>query len=153
MTGRRIADYCETAAELASFSLSDRLHPGTFPLLTFNPIRQVTRTATGLDCIMPQRSLSGAGASVSPSVCQDGLAPRSRGRRTRSGESARPGGGETARTLEADDTAQTMRFVAVCSIAGADLNAWMVEQRWAVAYRKYSTHYVSHETAAKAVRP
>ena len=40
----------------------------------------------------------------------------------------------------------------MCRVGGADQNAWMVEQRWAVAYRKYSTHYVSHETAAKAVR-
>ena len=44
------------------------------------------------------------------------------------------------------------RIVAVCRVAGADLNAWMVEQAWAVAYRKYSTHYVSHDTAAKAAR-
>ena len=44
------------------------------------------------------------------------------------------------------------RIVAVCSIAGADLNAWMVEKGWAVAYRKYSTDYVSHETSAKAAR-
>ena len=28
----------------------------------------------------------------------------------------------------------------------------MVEQGWAVAYRKYSTEYVSHETAAKPGR-
>ena len=44
------------------------------------------------------------------------------------------------------------RIVAVCRIDGADVNAWMVEQGWAVAYRKYSTDYVSHETAAKAAR-
>ena len=44
------------------------------------------------------------------------------------------------------------RVVAVCSIPGEDLNAWMVEQGWAVAYRKYSTDYVSHETAAKTAR-
>ena len=44
------------------------------------------------------------------------------------------------------------RSVAVCRVAGADLNAWMVEQGWAVAYRKYSTDYVSQETAAKAAR-
>ena len=44
------------------------------------------------------------------------------------------------------------RIVAVCRVGGADLNAWMVEQGWAVAYRKYSTDYVSHETAAKAAR-
>ena len=40
------------------------------------------------------------------------------------------------------------RIVAVCRVDGADVNAWMVEQGWAVAYRKYSTDYVSHETAA-----
>ena len=44
------------------------------------------------------------------------------------------------------------RIVAVCRVAGADVNAWMVEQGWAVAYRKYSTDYVSHETVAKAAR-
>ena len=44
------------------------------------------------------------------------------------------------------------RIVAVCRVDGADVNAWMVEQGWAVAYRKYSTDYVSHETAAKAAR-
>ena len=44
------------------------------------------------------------------------------------------------------------RVVAVCRVAGTDVNAWMVEQGWAVAYRKYSTDYVSHERAAKAAR-
>ena len=44
------------------------------------------------------------------------------------------------------------RIVAVCRVDGADVNAWMVEQGWAVAYRTYSTDYVSHETAAKAAR-
>ena len=44
------------------------------------------------------------------------------------------------------------RIVAVCRVAGADVNAWMVSQGWAVAYRKYSTDYVSYETAAKAAR-
>ena len=40
----------------------------------------------------------------------------------------------------------------MCRVADADLNAWMVEQGWLVVYRKYSTDYVSHETAAKAAR-
>ena len=42
------------------------------------------------------------------------------------------------------------RIVAVCRVDGADVNARMVEQGWAVAYRKYSTDYVSYDTAAKA---
>ena len=44
------------------------------------------------------------------------------------------------------------RIVAVCRVDGVDVNAWMVEQGWAVAYRKYSTDYVSYEAAAKAAR-
>ena len=44
------------------------------------------------------------------------------------------------------------RIVAVCRVAGADVNAWMVSQGWAVAYRQYSADYVSHETAAKRAR-
>ena len=44
------------------------------------------------------------------------------------------------------------RIVAICRIAGKDVNAWMVAQGWALAYRKYSTDYVPQERAAKAAR-
>ena len=44
------------------------------------------------------------------------------------------------------------RIVAVCRVAGEDVNAWMVSQGWAVAYRKYSRDYVSQESAAKSGR-
>ena len=44
------------------------------------------------------------------------------------------------------------RIVAVCRLAGADVNAWMVSQGWAVAYRKYSSNYVEEEAVAKAAR-
>ena len=44
------------------------------------------------------------------------------------------------------------RILAVCRVDAADVNAWMVELGWAVAYRKYSPDYASHETAAKAAR-
>ena len=44
------------------------------------------------------------------------------------------------------------RIVAVCQVVGADVNAWMVEQGWAVAYRRYSTDYVSQESSAKGAR-
>ncbi len=43
-------------------------------------------------------------------------------------------------------------IVAVCRVAGEDVNAWMVSQGWALAYRKYSTDYVPQERAAKADR-
>ncbi len=44
------------------------------------------------------------------------------------------------------------RIVAVCRVAGEDVNAWMVSQGWALAYRKYSPDYVPQERGAKAAR-
>ncbi len=44
------------------------------------------------------------------------------------------------------------RLVGVCWIGTEDLNAWMVWQGWAVAYRRFSTDYVLHEDAAKKAR-
>ncbi|MEI7599923.1 MAG: thermonuclease family protein [Aestuariivirga sp.] len=44
------------------------------------------------------------------------------------------------------------RLVAICFKGGEDLNRWMVEQGWAVAYRHYSLDYVGAEDAAKAAR-
>ncbi len=44
------------------------------------------------------------------------------------------------------------RLVAVCFKGGEDLNSWMVEQGWAVAYRRYSVDYVAAEDAARAAR-
>jgi endonuclease YncB( thermonuclease family) len=60
-------------------------------------------------------------------------------------------GGQTVRCLE-ETKDKYGRTVAVCFIAGADVNAQMVEQGWAVAYRQYSTAYVPHEERAKAAR-
>jgi hypothetical protein len=42
------------------------------------------------------------------------------------------------------------RIVAVCRAGADDLNAWLVAQGWALAYRQYSTAYVDEEAAAKA---
>ena len=44
------------------------------------------------------------------------------------------------------------RVVAVCSQSGDDLNAWLVLQGYAVAYRRYSLDYVPQEEAAKSER-
>jgi len=44
------------------------------------------------------------------------------------------------------------RIVAVCRLGGRDLNAWMVSEGWALAYRRYSRKYVSEEALAKAAR-
>ena len=44
------------------------------------------------------------------------------------------------------------RVVAVCRVGGGDINAWMVAQGWALAYRRYSTDYAAEERAARAAK-
>lgn len=44
------------------------------------------------------------------------------------------------------------RTLAICRIADADLNEWMVRQGWALAYRRYSTEYVPAEDSARSNR-
>ena len=42
------------------------------------------------------------------------------------------------------------RMLAVCSAGSEELNAVMVEQGWAVAYRQYSDNYIAAEARARA---
>lgn len=42
------------------------------------------------------------------------------------------------------------RLIAVCWQGDTNLNAWMVRNGWALAYRRYSTDYVEEENTAKA---
>ena len=42
------------------------------------------------------------------------------------------------------------RVIGVCSAGGEDLNAWLVDERWALAYRQYSQDYVDEEEQARA---
>ena len=44
------------------------------------------------------------------------------------------------------------RIVAWCRLGGEDLNAWLVAEGWALAYRRHSRAYVDEEAAAKAAR-
>ena len=44
------------------------------------------------------------------------------------------------------------RLIAVCHRDGIDLNAWMVRDGHAMAYRRYSGDYVADENAARARR-
>ena len=44
------------------------------------------------------------------------------------------------------------RVVAACRRDGLDVNAWLVENGWALAYRRHSRAYVQEESAAKAAR-
>lgn len=44
------------------------------------------------------------------------------------------------------------RAVAVCRVGETEINAWMVEHGWALAYRRYGKDYVGQEKAARADR-
>ena len=60
-------------------------------------------------------------------------------------------GGRTV-SCEERDRDRYGRIVAVCSNAGEDVNAWMVSQGLALAYRRYSRDYVGKEADARAAR-
>jgi endonuclease YncB( thermonuclease family) len=86
-------------------------------------------------------------------------APESRQNCTRGGEKWRCG--QQASLLLADhighqsvrceqrDIDRYKRVVAVCYIGNVDINAWLVAEGWAMAYRQYSKDYVGVETAAR----
>ena len=49
-----------------------------------------------------------------------------------------------------DDQDPYERLIAVCYADGTNLNAWMVGQGWAVAYRRYSPAFMDEERQAKS---
>jgi hypothetical protein len=55
-------------------------------------------------------------------------------------------------TCEQTDTDVYGRIVAICTQSGEDLNAWLVAEGWAVAYRDFSDDYVPQEEAARTAR-
>ena len=44
------------------------------------------------------------------------------------------------------------RLVSECTVGGESVNAWLVRQGWALAYRHYSGAYVGDEVAAQAAK-
>ncbi len=44
------------------------------------------------------------------------------------------------------------RIIAKCTVAGEDLEKWMVANGWALAYRRYSLDYVDEEADAQAAQ-
>ena len=44
------------------------------------------------------------------------------------------------------------RIVAKCTVGRIDIGRWMVSEGWAMAYRRYSTDYVSNEAKARTAR-
>jgi endonuclease YncB( thermonuclease family) len=55
-------------------------------------------------------------------------------------------------TCEAKDRDRYGRIVAICFAGGENLNAWMVRQGWALAYRRYSRDYIADEDTARQAR-
>jgi endonuclease YncB( thermonuclease family) len=53
-------------------------------------------------------------------------------------------------TCREQDRDRYGRVVAVCYVSGEDVNAAMVRDGWALAYRRYSTDYVNEEDEARA---
>lgn len=58
--------------------------------------------------------------------------------------------GSRSVTCEGNGYDRYDRLIAVCSVRGQALNAWMVTQGWALAYRYYSSDYVREEERASA---
>jgi endonuclease YncB( thermonuclease family) len=56
--------------------------------------------------------------------------------------------GQRSVACEQRDVDRCGRIVAICRAGLEDLNAWMVSQGWALAYRHYSSDYVGEERAA-----
>lgn len=94
--------------------------------------------------------LHGIDAPESSQTCLDG------GKITRCGTTAANRLAEKigGRTVICDERDQDRygRVVSVCTTGGQDLNAWMVSEGLAVAYRKYSSDYVEHEKDARDAR-
>ena len=57
-------------------------------------------------------------------------------------------GSQTVKSVQTD-TDRWKRIVARCFIRGNDLGKWMVENGWAIAFRRYSTEYVESEARAR----
>ncbi len=55
-------------------------------------------------------------------------------------------------TCKGDKRDRYGRIIAVCFIGSYDLNAMMVREGWALAYRQYSMDYVDEETTARDAR-
>lgn len=92
--------------------------------------------------------LHGIDAPESDQTCIDGDQRWPCGRRSTQALRDRVAG-DTVRCV-GDDEDRYGRLIAVCYADGTNLNAWMVEQGWAVAYRRYSKEFVGEERRAES---
>ena len=59
--------------------------------------------------------------------------------------------GRTPIRCERRDIDRYKRIVAICRLGNLNLNAWMVREGWAIAYRQYSRDYIIDESSARSV--
>lgn len=115
--------------------------PGAVQIVDGDTLRIGARRIRLYGIDAPERAQSCTGADGRPYPCgaaaTDAL--------TRLIGSARPDCAER-------DRDRYGRSVAVCSIAGRDLNRAMVAEGWAVAYIQYSRDYAGDEAAARRAR-
>ena len=50
---------------------------------------------------------------------------------------------------EVEDKDRYRRLVAHCFVGQTNINGWMVQQGWALAYRQYSVRYIAEEDRAR----
>ena len=94
--------------------------------------------------------LFGIDSPESAQLCQAGQKPYRCGQQAALALADRIG--ERTVRCQERDTDRYGRVVAVCYVGGEDLDRWMVEQGWAVAFRKYSLDYVDAENDAREAR-
>lgn len=58
--------------------------------------------------------------------------------------------GQRSVRCEERDIDRYRRVVAVCYVGNEDINGWLVEQGWALAFRRYSRDYVPFEDDARS---
>ncbi len=101
-----------------------------------------------LDIAGARIRLNGIDAPEKAQLCESGAAAWACGANaTRALASATQGGEVTCRGDRRD---RYGRLLAVCYVKGIDLNAQMVRDGWALAYRRYSLDYVGEEAEARA---
>ena len=92
--------------------------------------------------------LWGIDAPEGRQTCLDGSRRWPCGRRAAQALAGRIDG----RSVACEERDHDGRIIAVCRHGGRDVNAWLVREGWALAYRRYSRAYVKEESAAKAAK-
>jgi endonuclease YncB( thermonuclease family) len=126
-----------------------------FVISAHDAVAEIAGSATVIDGdtieIRGQRiRLFGIDSPESAQLCQAGQKPYRCGQQAALALADRIG--ERTVRCQERDTDRYGRVVAVCYAGGEDLDRWMVEQGWAVAFRKYSLDYVDAENDARKAR-